>query len=198
MFIQSTSKHLTPPHSPPYHDDLHPVDPRWFALRAGHRKEKVIVKQLDYLGIENCLPLRDRPYRYTSKSGVRRIPLLPGYVFVRIVTRQATAAQSLNFVFGFVKIGRERRQIKAHEIELLRKLSSDTDLDWVVEDKLQLLEHGTPVEINRGPLAGVKGHYLYRKSKNTFVISFAGLDTQLVFEVSPNDVLPLTPATIRS
>lgn len=173
-------------------DDLHPAEPRWFAVRVGHRKEKVVAKQLELVGVECFLPLRERPFRYKSKTGVRQIPLLGGYLFVRIVAKQAVEVQRQNYVFGFVKLGRERRQVKPHEIDLLKRLSSDNTLEWVVEEKIEALSPGALVEICRGPLAGVRGHYLNAKNKKTFIISFGGLDARLMTcEVSPRDVVPL-------
>jgi transcription antitermination factor NusG len=173
-------------------NDLHNEEARWFAVQVGHRKEKVVAKALDRAGIAYFLPLRHRPYRYESKTGVRMLPLLPGYIFVKIIPRQAVAVQRITFVFRFVETGRERRPVKQHEIDLLRRLSTDDSLEWVAQDKLLTLQAGSLVEICRGPLAGVRGHYLHAKDKNTFVITFGALDTYLTTcEVSPRDVIPL-------
>ncbi|WP_116127851.1 transcription termination/antitermination NusG family protein [Lewinella sp. IMCC34183] len=178
-------------------DDLHVDEPRWFAVRVGHRKEKVVAKQLGLLGVECFLPLRERPFRYKSKTGVRQIPLLGGYLFVRIVAQQALDVQRQNFVFGFVKLGSERRQVKPYEIDLLKRLSTDDTLEWVVEEKLETLSPGSLVEICRGPLAGVRGHYVSAKNKKTFIISFGGLDARLMTcEVRPQDVIPLDGNTL--
>ncbi|MBB4080247.1 transcription antitermination factor NusG [Lewinella aquimaris] len=180
------------PENSGYTDDLHQVEPRWFAVRVGHRKEKVIIKQLERVGIECFLPLRDRPFNYKSKTGVRQIPLLGGYIFVRIIAREALTVQRVNFVFGFVKTGPDRRQVTQKEIDLLKRLSSDDTLEWAVEEKADVLNPGCLVEICRGPLAGVRGHYIQAKSKKRFIISFDGLDARLMTcEVSPDDVIPL-------
>ncbi len=171
---------------------MHPDEARWFAVRVGHRKEKVVAKLLDIEGVTYFLPLRERPFKYKSKTGVRQIPLLGGYIFVRIVASQQLQVQRLNFVFGFIKIGKERRQVTQAEIDLLRRLSIDNTIEWVVEEKLQELESGTVVEIARGPLAGVRGYYLHAKTKKKFIISFGGLDARLMTcEVSPEDIIPL-------
>lgn len=184
------------PVSSSFTDDLHPTESRWFAVRVGHRKEKVVCKMLDREGVEHYLPLRDRPFKYKSKTGVRQIPLLGGYLFVNIVASESLKVQRQSFVFGFVKIGNERRQIKPEEIDLLRKLSSDNTLEWVVEEKMEGLTVGSVMEICRGPLSGVRGHYLHAKNKKTFVITLGGLDARLMtFEVSPEDVIPLREET---
>ena len=187
------------PRQPTGHTDhLDAVEPRWFALKVGHRKEKVVVKLLERQGVECFLPLRDRPFKYKSKTGVRQIPLLGGYLFVKIVSAQANLVLQPNFVFGFVKIGRNRRQVTPEEINLLQRLSTHNTLEWVVEEKTEVLEVGTPVEIVRGPLAGVRGHYVAAKNKKTFIISFGSLDARLVCEVSPDIVVPITGGLVNT
>lgn len=179
-------------------DDLDPQDPRWFAVRVGHRKEKVTAKLLKREGVEYFLPLREKPYSYESKTGVRKIPLLSGYIFVKIITGQALAVQRINYVFGFVKLGRERRQITEAEIDLLRRISTDSSLTWEVDEQLNVLVEGSPVEIRTGPLSGVRGYYLHQKNKKTFVISFGGLDARLTTcEVAPDNVIPLSGPPIQ-
>ena len=191
VLISSSPKNPFPTRENPL-DDLHAEEYRWFAIRVGNRKEKVVAKQLNREGIETYLPLRDRPFHYKSKTGVRQIPLLGGYLFVKISSRESWQVLQPSFVFGCVKLGKDRRQIKKAELDVLRKLSTDNSLEWVVEDKLQELEPGSLVEICRGPLAGVRGHYINAKNKKTFVISFGGLDARLMTcEVSPDDVVPL-------
>ncbi|WP_157975968.1 UpxY family transcription antiterminator [Lewinella sp. IMCC34191] len=191
MLITSSSKNPIPQPPNPL-DDLHPVEQRWFALRVGNRKEKVVVKLLERDGIQTFLPLRERPFNYKSKTGVRQIPLLGGYLFVKITQQESLKVLQPTYVFGFVKLGKERRQIKQEEIDLLRRLSSDSSLEWVVEEKMATLQPGQLVEICRGPLSGVRGHYVDAKNKKTFVISLGGLDARLMtYEVSPKDVIPL-------
>ena len=198
VLISSSPKNPFPTRENPL-DDLHVEEYRWFAIRVGNRKEKVVAKQLNREGIETYLPLRDRPFNYKSKTGVRQIPLLGGYLFVKITSRESYRVLQPTYVFGFVKLGKERRQIKQAELDVLRKLSTDNSLEWVVEDKLQELEPGSLVEICRGPLAGVRGHYVNAKNKKTFVISFGGLDARLMTcEVSPQDVVPLDGDVLRT
>lgn len=173
-------------------DDLDQRVARWFAIRVGNRKEKFVKKQLDRGGIECFLPLRDRPFHYASKTGVRQLPLIAGYVFVKIVRHQVTAVLQCSHAFGFVKIGSNRRQVTQQEIEVLRRLSSSQDLEWTVGEKADQLSPGAMVEICRGPLAGVKGRYRSVKNKHSFVISFPGLDARLMTcEVSPEDIVPI-------
>ena len=154
-----------------------------------------MTKLLERDGIEHYLPLRDRPFTYKSKTGVRQIPLLGGYVFVKIISSQSVVVLQPSQVFGFVRLGRNRKQVTQAEIDLLRRLSSDNALEWAVEEKASAFNPGCRVEIARGPLAGVRGYYVQAKTKKTFLVSFDGLDARLMTcEVSPTDVIPIRNA----
>lgn len=173
-------------------DDLHHTERRWFAIRTGHRKEKVVAKLLGRSGVEHMLPLRDRPYQYRSKRGVRKLPLLPGYLFVRLIAAESPLIWETSFTYGFVKVGRNRLQIHQPEIDLLLRLSTEHTLEWKVEEKVNTLEEGCPVEISKGPLAGVRGHYVRAKGRSTFIIALHGMDGDLYCEVPPELVIPIT------
>ena len=171
--------------------DLHPTERRWFAVRVGPRKEKVVARQLEGRGIGHYLPLRERVFNYQRKSGTRQLPLLPGYLFVYACRADYLPVISTTYVYGFVKIGREFRRVTEAEMEVLRRISSDSDVSWeeVAEEELAA---GTPVEIATGPLAGVRGYFLEQKTRKTFVITFGGLDARLATcEVDPRNLIPL-------
>ncbi len=171
--------------------DLHPTERRWFAVRVGPRKEKVVARQLERSGIHHYLPLRERVFNYKRKSGTRQLPLLAGYLFVFVCKADYLAVISTTYLYGFIKIGREFRRVTEAEMELLRRISSDRSVSWEEVAEEEMLA-GTPVEIATGPLAGVRGYYLEKKSKKTFVITFGGLDARLATcEVDPRNLIPL-------
>jgi hypothetical protein len=83
-------------------------------------------------------------------------------------------------------------------MDLLRRLSTDRTLDWeTVEDSFDFSE-GTPVEIIKGPLAGVRGHYISKKNKKTFVIALGSLNACLATcEVDPRYLVALEGTTTQ-
>lgn len=168
-------------------DDMHLREQRWFALRTSARHEKRALAALEKRNISAYLPLRERICHYPGKTVSRHLPLLPGYVFVRIKKAEETLVFHCPYVAGFVRLGRERKCVTEAEINLLRRISVDRSLDWEAVEDLYGMPAGTPVEIIRGPLAGFRGHYLRQKNKNTFVITFAGLNARLATcEVDPH------------
>lgn len=173
-------------------DDMHLQDRRWFAVRTAARHEKKASNELQRAGIESYVPLRERVYNYPSKQVTRQLPLLTGYVFVRIHKAEEMTVRRAHYCSGFVTLGRSRRQVRESEMELLRKLSADRQLDWeTVEDAFDF-KQGTPVEIIKGPLVGVRGHYQHKKNKKTFVISLGSFGACLsTCEVDPTYLVAL-------
>lgn len=171
--------------------DLHATEARWFAVRVMPRKEKFVRNRLEREGVECYVPLRDKLFKYASKSGVRQLPLLPSYVFVRIVSDQRITVLRTLYVKYFITLGGQLRQVTTEEIAVLRRLSSDTTVDWSPVEEEELTA-GTPVEVISGPLAGVRGHYVKKKSKQIFYISLGGLGSCLsTCEIDARILVPL-------
>lgn len=178
-------------------DELHVTEKRWFAVRTSSRHEKKAIQELDRAGIECYLPLRTKVVHYASKTVNRELPLLTGYVFVRIVLAEELTVRKAHYVSSFVTIGRERRRVTDAEIETLKIISTDRDLDWETAETTLDLREGTAVEIIKGPMAGIRGVYLHRKSKKTFVVSLAGGGAFLSScEIDPLMLAPIDGAAL--
>lgn len=173
-------------------DDMHVEQRRWFAVRTASRHEKKAGNELAKAGIEYYVPLRERIYNYPSKQVRRALPLLTGYVFVRIRKEEEATVRRIHYISSFVTLGKNRHQITPAEIALLRTLSADRELNWETVEEAFDFEAGTPVEIIKGPLAGIRGHYLRKKTKKTFLISLGGLGACLsTCEVDPTFLVAL-------
>lgn len=173
-------------------DDLHVSERRWFVVRTSSKHEKQAVRELQRLGIEAWIPLREKVFNYPSKKVSRELPLLTGYVFVNILREEEHTVRSANYVSCFLKLGQARRRVTDAEMNLLRKLSTDRSLDWEEMETSFAFIEGTPVEIIKGPLAGVRGHYVNKKNKKTFVIALGSLHTCLATcEVDPRFLVAL-------
>lgn len=194
LHFTSLHHHLSV-HRDNFADDMHLSERRWFAVRTASKHEKSAVKELTRLGIEAYIPLRQKTYNYTSKKVIRELPLLSGYVFVHVCRAEEHTVRFSHYVSRFVTIGKQRKRVTEEEMSLLKKISTDRELDWLtVEDAFDFSE-GTPVEIIRGPLAGVRGIYLNKKNKKTFVIALGSLDACLATcEVDPTFLVALDGA----
>lgn len=173
-------------------DDMHLSERRWFAVRTSSKHEKKAGAELTRLGIEHFIPLREKVYHYASKKVTRQLPLLSGYVFVHICKLEELKVLQAHYVSRFVTLGKERRCVTNQELDLLRKLSTDRNLDWDTIEDFFDFSKGTPVEIIKGPLAGTRGYYLEKKNKKTFLISLGSLNACLATcEVDPQFLVAL-------
>lgn len=176
--------------------DLHVTERRWFAVRTAAKREKMAQRELDGMGIENYAPMREKVCVYTRKTVTRRLPLLSGYVFVRVTRSEAAHVRRAYYVSRFVCPDGTPRQVREEEIQLLRALSADRNLEWETIEDVLVYEAGQPVEIISGPLAGVRGHYVDKKNKKTLVISLGGIGACLATcEVDPTILAPLKGET---
>lgn len=196
MAIHVTSlRHRLQSREPRHTDDLHVTEQRWFAVRTSSRHEKKAAAELSRAGIECYVPLREKVCHYASKTVLRELPLLTGYVFVHIRLAEEMTVTKAHYTAGFLRLGRDRRRVTDEEIRILKLLSTDRQMNWeTVENSFDFSE-GTPVEIITGPMAGVRGHYLHKKSKKSFVISLAGGGACLsTFEIDPLLLAPIEGA----
>lgn len=166
---------------------------RWLVLSVGFRKEKAVLKSLVSEQFDGYVPLKERNFKYASKSVVRQLPILPGYVFVKVEKAKVGTILGMPFVFGFLKNETNFSVVTEEEISHLRRLSSTEHLDWYDQPEGKLQE-GTLVEIVKGPLAGIRGRFVADKGRNVFLIAFGdSLQTQLgTFEVKPEDIAPIS------
>lgn len=172
---------------------VRPLLSKWLVLCVGSRKEKTVLRSLHSKQIDVFVPLKERHYKYSSKSVVRQLPILPGYVFVNAAKSNIGFILGTPFVYSILKTGTDYSVVTEAEIEHLRRLSSTEHLKWYDRAADEQLLKGDLVEIVRGPLAGVRGRFMASKGRNVFLISFGEqLQTQLgTFEIRQEDVAPL-------
>ena len=180
---------------------MHLSEKRWFAVRTKSRHEKRAVTELKRAGIEAWIPLREKACRYkTRKDFVRELPLLCGYVFVHINKAEELTVLRAHYVSRFVSMGygKIRRRVTDAEMQLLQLLSTDRETDWTTMEEVFEFKEGTPVEIIRGPLSGVRGRYVKKQDKKTFVIALGGLNACLsTCFVDPSFLVALNGADLE-
>lgn len=139
-------------------NQLDVVEPRWFAVRTRAKCEKFAQRLLTKKGIEAYVPLQQLVRRYARKLRRVEVPLIHAYVFVHIVKDQYVPVLETEHVAGFVKIAQQLYAIPEAEIDLLRRVVLEKDLE--VEAVPGRLASGDAVEIIAGSLVGVKGRLL--------------------------------------
>lgn len=167
-----------------YIDRLHETEARWFALRVGHKKERAAVKLLERDGVCAWSPFYTEKRQY-AKTGERQVNLaiLPGYVFVHINKTQERTILQNHFVFGFVRIGKDRYDLPTTDIELLRRMSLDKNMKWALSGEMETWCTGQAVQLIGGGMTGLCGTLVSRKNGQIFVVRIEAIGRALEVEV---------------
>lgn len=135
---------------------------RWFVLRVANGADKIVDKSLDEAGIERWMPLKKvRPKRRGKRKWQKQepveVPVLPGYVFVRLVST-AYAWAGLNTIKGVLGVlGGAERPASVSDDKIL-KLRAFIDADpEAIEVLTNALRKGDRVVVSEGPFASFPG-----------------------------------------
>lgn len=169
-----------------HESQLDHVEKRWFAVRTRFKSEKVVLKQLLAKEIDAYLPLLQLVRRYHRKVKKVQLPLIPGYIFVRIVKSQYVPTLETQYVAGFVKFAHAVAAVSAGEIDLLKRITGfHQDVEVVALD----FAMGEEVEIATGNLAGMIGKLVEVKQKNRVLIEIRSVNLGLLLEIDTQNLL---------
>jgi transcription antitermination factor NusG len=140
---------------------------RWFAVCTRYKCEKYVTKLLTEKGIQVYLPLQKRDRFWGKRRRIVELPLISCYVFVKIKLDQYVPVLETENILKFVKTAKDLVSIPEQEIDILKRVVGDMELEISVEPLKY--EIGDNVEIVNGSLIGMKGK-LVETNKNKFVI----------------------------
>jgi len=159
---------------------------RWFAICTRYKCEKYVQKMLGDKGIHSYVPLQKHHRVWRGRRRVVELPLISCYVFVKINLEEYVPVLETDNVLKFVKIAKELAPISEEEIEILKRVVGDIELEVTVEPFK--FEVGDKVEILRGSLAGIKGTLVETKKNRFVVVEFQNIGFSLHINIQNGDV----------
>jgi transcription antitermination factor NusG len=162
-------------------------DARWYAAYTGANCEKRVSERMCARRIEHFVPLYSSVRRWKDRRVTLDMPLFPGYVFVKMALRDLLQVQQVPGVARLVGFDGTPAALPADEIEALRVSLAG----GLRAEPHPYLAVGRRVKLQSGPLAGLSGILVRRKSGARFVVSVALIQRSVVIEV---DALELEPA----
>jgi len=158
--------------------------PAWFALYTRHQHEKAVAQALSGKAVEVFLPLYNAVHRWKDRLKHLSLPLFPNYLFVFAGSDQRGAILSTPGVYDFVRLGGLLAPIPVEEIEAVRR---------VVERGLHIEPHpflhvGDRVRLRSGPLEGIEGILVRKKTFYRLVLSVELLARSISVEVDMADL----------
>lgn len=162
-------------------NDLDGSEHRWFAVRTRSKSEKFVLRMLEKKGIHAYLPLQQFMRKYARSKRLVEKPLINCYVFVHIVQAQYVPVLETENVTGFVKFNKDLIAIRDAEIDTIRRITLETDLE--IAAVTGHFETGDRVEIAAGTLMGLKGRVLKQEGKRCFQVELATVGISLLITV---------------
>jgi transcriptional antiterminator RfaH len=126
----------------------------WYAIYTNARAEKKVEDQLKRQGIECYLPLQKRLKQWSDRKKWVEEPLFRSYLFVFVSELEYMKVLQTYGVVRFITFERKAVAIPPEQITLVRRLLlEEIDMEVVEQD----FEPGDLVEVNAGPMMGMKG-----------------------------------------
>jgi transcription antitermination factor NusG len=165
----------------------------WYAIRVQARFEKVASAVLGEKGFDAFLPLYRAKHQWSDRVKQVELPLFPGYLFCRIdIGDRLVPVVTTPGVLGIVSAGRCPVPIADSEVEAVQSVvrSGLPAFPWPT------LISGTPVLIERGPLAGVEGVVTEVERKHRLIVSLPLLQRSVAVEIERDWVRPLSAGNL--
>jgi transcription antitermination factor NusG len=164
----------------------------WYALYTRHQHERTVALALRGRGIEAFVPLYASVRRWNDRNKRLELPLFPCYVFLQNPEKRWTPVLATPGVYSVVAFGGLPAEIPISEIEAIRR---------VVGSSLQTEPHpflncGDRVRLTAGPLEGVEGILVKKKSLWKLLVSVDMLQRSVAVEIDATMVERL-PQPVR-
>ncbi|MFI5126670.1 MAG: UpxY family transcription antiterminator, partial [Candidatus Acidiferrales bacterium] len=142
-------------------------EPRWYAAYTSANHEKRVAAQFEGRGVQHFLPLYQTVHRWKDRRMRLELPLFPSYIFVHLPLRDRLRVLEVPGVARLVGFGDYAAPLPAEEIEMLRNgLSGELNAQ-----PHPYLTAGRRVRITNGPLAGMEGILMRKKSNFRLILS---------------------------
>jgi len=157
----------------------HPTTAVWRALTVKSRHEKVAAQNLRGRGLEEYLPLYLSRRQWSDRVMTVEMPLFPGYVFCRVPQDQRMLALSAPGVASIVGFGGKDAVVEDHEIENVRRMLQS----GIRVEPWPYVRAGQMVEIQAGPLSGMRGEVIREKGLWRLIVNVELLQRSVAAEL---------------
>src|SRR5262249_27820976 len=160
---------------------------QWWVLHTRPRAEKTLARRLLEGRLSFFLPLYQRKWQNNGRAFQSWLPLFPGYVFLHGCSQTRLKALQTNLLANVLPVV-DQPQLQADLVRVHALIVSGLPL--LPEERL---EPGTPVEIVRGPLAGLEGKVLRQGKNLKFFVEVKLLQRGVSVEIDAAMIRPAAP-----
>ncbi|MCK5164569.1 MAG: UpxY family transcription antiterminator [Desulfobacula sp.] len=161
---------------------------KWFALLTRSNFEQTVHTNIVKKKIEAFLPTTKRKSRRKDRNLMIKIPLFPGYIFVKSTVDPSDQLNILKTIGAVRLLGNQSGPVPVpqSQVESL-KILTNANMDLITGINIRI-KKGEPVMILEGPMAGIKGEFSRYKGKGRVVIKIEVLGQYAGVEVEEDNV----------
>jgi transcriptional antiterminator NusG len=160
---------------------------RWYVVYTSANHEKRVARQLSERLVDHFLPTYSSIRKWKDRRVTLNQPLFPSYVFVRFALRDRLRVLQVPGVAKLVGFGGIPAPLPDADIEVLRAgLASG-----IHAEPHAFLTAGRRVRVKQGPMMGLQGIFVRRKSRTRLVVSVELIQRAMAIEIDAADVEPL-------
>jgi len=156
----------------------------WYAIYTRSRHEKKVEDQLNEKGIDSYLPVRSVLRQWSDRRKWVEEPLFRCYVFVHANAKDRLRALQTYGSVRIVSFSGRPAIVRDEEIENIRRILREVDF----VEPCPAVSVGDIVEINRGPLMGMRGRLEQVHGEHRLVVTVESIHQALRFNVDIGDV----------
>ena len=158
----------------------------WYVLHTKSRHESVVNDGLARKSVEVYLPKITVPSKRRDRKKTIRVPLFPGYVFVKTDLHPHTHLEIVKVAGAVRFIGNKQGPLSIAD-ETVESLKIMVESDYAVTTGNNLRK-GDNVLVVHGPLEGVMGTFVRYGGKGRIVVNVEALNQYAGVEVSEDDI----------
>jgi transcription antitermination factor NusG len=141
---------------------------RWYAVYTAPRAEKKVSERFSEAGIEHYLALQKVKRRWSDRVKEVIVPVVNGYIFVRIQPQYFDKITKIYGAIAFVREGGQPVPIPDTQMDNLRLMVEHAEEP--VEFSIENFERGESINITKGPLQGMIGELVEIQGKHKVLV----------------------------
>ena len=168
-------------------DKINPLSGyNWHAVYVKSRTEKKAQAELQFKNIESFLPLQRKLRQWSDRKKWVEIPLISGYLFVKICRKEYDFVLQSDYVVSYVRFEGVAAVIPENQIDNLKLMLKQDNLD--IEILHETFAPGQMVDVVAGPLIGLRGKLVRIKGKNKVAVELEQLGYAALVEILATDI----------
>jgi transcriptional antiterminator RfaH len=164
---------------------------KWYVLFVRSNQERTVENHLCHRAVEYFLPCYSSKRQWKDRSVKLKIPLFPGYIFVRLPIQERLKVLTVPNVVSLVGTKKTPCAVPDAEIEWIRR--------GVSEGKAvphPYLKAGDAVVIKTGAMAGMEGTLVQMQNSTRVLICLNSISRAFTVEVESGGVEPAPPTAV--